>query len=103
MSQVGATCYSSDAAAVSAMASAEVGKVVPAGASVYVVNAVPASDASITYTLTPLDATAPITYTVAVTVQPCGLIDWADSLAVSWLVGGCWLLAAAVLTLRRAR
>lgn len=102
MSQVGSICYSSDAAAVSAMASAETGKVVANGSAVYVVSASPASDASITYTLTPTDGGSAVVKTVAVTVQPCQMLDWSDGLALGWLVGGVWLAAFAVLQLRKA-
>jgi len=102
VAQVGSTCYSSDAAAVAAIASAEVGKVVQAGATVYVVDASPASDASITYTLSPVDGSPSISNTVAVTLQPCSLLDWSDGLALGWGVGGAWLLTFAVLIMRKA-
>ena len=102
MSQVGSTCYSSDAAAVAAIASAEVGKVVPAGATVYVVDAAPASDASITYTLNPIGGGTPLVSTVAVVVQPCQMLDWSDGLALGWGVAGVWLATFAVLILRKA-
>lgn len=103
MAQVGSVCYSSDAAAVSAIASAEVGKVVPAGSVVYVVDAVPATDsASIAYTLSPVGGGTALTYTVGVTVQPCNLLDWSDGLALGWGVAGVWLSVFAVLLFRKA-
>jgi len=102
MSQVGSTCYSTDAGAVSAIASAEVGKVVAAGSAVYVVDAAPASDASITYTLNPIGGGAPIVSTVAVVVQPCQMLDWSDGLTLGWGVAGVWLAAFALLILRKA-
>lgn len=100
MSQVGSTCYSSDAAAVSSIASAESGKVVPAGATVYVIGAVPGSDRSITYTLSPIGGGTPLIHTATVDVQPCQLLDWSDGMALGWAVAGVWLLVAAVLHLR---
>ena len=102
MAQAGSTCYSSDAAAVAAIASAEVGKVVPAGSTVYVVDAAPASDASITYTLNPIGGGTPIVSTVSIVVQPCQLLDWSDGLQLGWAVVGVWLATFAVLNLRKA-
>jgi hypothetical protein len=101
--QVGSTCYASDGAALSAIASGEVGKVVPAGAVVYVVDAAPSGASSIAYTLTPADGSASgVSSTVALTLQPCNLLDWSDGLELGWGVGGVWILAAVVMGLRKA-
>ena len=102
MSQVGSTCYSSDAAAVAAIASGEVGKVVPSGSVVYVVDAAPASDSSITYTLNPVGGGTPITSTVPVVIQPCQMLDWSDGLTLGWGVAGVWLAVFALLIMRKA-
>jgi hypothetical protein len=100
--QVGSTCYGSATDAVAAIASAEVGKVVPAGSTVYVVDAAAASASSVAYTLTPIDGSAPVTATVAVTVPPCMLIDWPDASVIAWGIGGVWILAAVIMSLRKA-
>lgn len=106
MSQVAGTCYSSKAAALSAIASGEVGKVVSAGSVLYVVDAVPASGSSITYTFTPVVFTPPappgIARTVAVEIPDCSLLDWSDGIGLGWAVAGVWLAVAIVLHLREA-
>jgi hypothetical protein len=103
MAQVAGTCYSSTQHAVAAIASAEVGKVVPVGSSVYVVDALPGPDgSSITYTLTPVAGGAPIVKTASVHVPPCMLLDWSDGLALGWAVAAVWVAVAVVLHLREA-
>lgn len=102
MAQVAGTCYSSDQAAVAAIASAEVGKVVPAGSVVYVVDASPAVGKSITYTLTPIGGGTPLVTTAAVEIPPCQLLDWSDGIALGWAVAGVWIIVAVVLHLREA-
>jgi len=102
VSQVGAICYASDAAALAAMASAEAGKVVPAGSVVYVVDAVPSGGSSIAYTLTPVGGGTPITSTVSVVIPECSLLDWSDGLTVGWAIALVWIAAYAVLFLREA-
>jgi hypothetical protein len=102
MSQVGATCYGSLPAALEAIASGEVGKVVPAGSVVYVVDAAPSGASSIAYTLTPVGGGTAITATVPVVVPDCSLLDWSDGLVVGWGIAGVWLLAFAILQLRKA-
>lgn len=102
MSQLGATCYASDADALAAMASAEGGKVVPAGSVVYAVEAVPSGASSIAYTLNPIGGGTPVTSTVAVTIPPCTLLDWADGLTIAWGIAGAWIAAAVLLNLRKA-
>jgi len=102
MSQVGAICYADDAAALEAIASAEVGKVVPAGSVVYVVDAVPSGASSIAYTLTPVGGGTAITSTVPVGIPACTLLDWSDGLAVGWGIAGAWIAAAVLMSLRKA-
>ncbi len=100
--QVGASCYGSETAALSAIAAGESGKVVPAGSVVYVVDAVPLGSSSITYTLTPIDGSPAVSHVQAVTLSECGLLDWEDGLALGWGVAGAWLLTFAVLIMRKA-
>jgi len=100
--QVGATCYASDAAALAAIASAEVGKVVPAGSVVYVVDAAPSGASSIAYTLTPVGGGTAITSTVSVVLPECSLLDWSDGLLVGWGIAGVWIATYAVLAIRGA-
>lgn len=103
MPQVGATCYGSDSAALAAIASGEVGKVVPAGQVVYAVSAQPAASAvAIAYTLTPIAGGDAITSTVAVVLQPCQMLDWSDGLELGWGIGGVWILTAIALSIRKA-
>lgn len=102
MAQVGSTCYSSDSAAVSAIAAGETGRVVSAGSVVYVVDAVPASDSSITYTLNPIGGGTAIVTVQPVTVQPCQQLDWEDGLAIAWGIAGAWIAAAVVMNLKQA-
>jgi len=102
MSQVGSICYGSDAEALQAIASAQVGQVVPAGSVVYAVEAAPSGASSIAYTLTPLAGGTPVISTVAVSIPPCTLLDWSDGLAVGWGIAGAWILAAVVLHIRQA-
>jgi hypothetical protein len=35
-------------------------------------------------------------YAVAYVPPPCGLVDWQDALALSWLVVGVWIVAAII-------
>ena len=103
MAQVGSTCYSSDAAAVSAIAAREVGRLVgPWGGDMYVVDATPASDSSITYTLRSMGDGPSIVYVSPVTIQPCQQIDWQDGLAISWAIAGAWIAAAVIMNLKQA-
>ena len=103
MAQVGSTCYSSDAAAVSAIAAREVGHLVgPWGGDFYVIDAIPSSDSSITYTLNSVSGAPPIIYEAPVTIQPCQQIDWQDGLALSWAIAGAWIAAAVIMSLKQA-
>lgn len=102
MAQVAGTCYSSESAAVAAIASGEVGKVVSAGSIVYVVDAVPGSGKSITYTLKPIGGGTPLVTTASVEIPPCMLLDWSDGMALGWAVAGVWIVVAVVLHLREA-
>jgi len=103
MAQVAGTCYSSDDAALAVIASQEVGKVVSAGSSVYVVTAGAGAGRSITYTLTPIGGGTPITQVVPVDFPAgCNLLDWSDGTALGWAVALVWFAVAAVLHLRDA-
>jgi hypothetical protein len=102
MAQVAGTCYGSDSAAVAAIASGEVGKVVSAGSVVYVVDAAPGAGNSITYTLKPVGGGTPLVTTASVEIPPCMLLDWSDGLALGWAVAGVWISVALVLHLREA-
>lgn len=100
--QVGFRCYGSDLAATQAIAAVEVGKVVEAGSVVYVVDASVTSAGSITYTLSPVGGGTAVTSVHAVELQPCGLLEWEDALTMSWGIATAWILAFAVLQLRKA-
>jgi len=102
MAQVGSTCYDTDDAALAAIASAEVGKVVPAGSVVYVVDAAPAGASGIAYTLTPVGGGSAISVTSGVTLPACQLLSAADGLQLGWLVAAAWIIPAALLFIRRA-
>lgn len=99
--QVGSACYDTAPAAVSAIASAQVGTVVVHGGAAYVIDASSSTGASITYSLQPVAGGAPISYTAAVTPQPCGLMDWQDGLTLGWGVAAAWIATAVVLHLRK--
>lgn len=100
--QVGASCYGDALSAVQAVASSEVGRVVPAGSAVYVVDVLGVTEASITYELSPITGGTALTMTAPISVQPCGLLDWSDGLFLGWAVAGVWLATFAVLHLRAA-
>ena len=100
--QVGFSCYGSDLASTQAIAAGEVGKVVEAGSVVYVVDASVSSAGSITYTLSPVGGGTAVTSAHAVELQPCGLLEWEDSLAISWGIATAWIVTFAVLQLRKA-
>lgn len=103
MAQVSGVCYSSKDAALTALASANIGQVVTLGTSSYVVDAAPVLGASsITYTLTPIASGVPIVKVVPVTVPDCQMLDWGDGLLLGWAVAGCWFLVAAVMHMREA-
>jgi hypothetical protein len=101
MAQHGNTCYASTLDALAAIASQEAGKVVPAGAVTFIIDAAPLAPSSIVYTATPLDGGTPITSTVAVTVPPCALLDWPDALELGWGIGGVWIVVAGLKFLLR--
>jgi len=100
--QVGAACYESIEGAAAAVASAEIGRVVPAGSGVFVVDAVAGSGGSITYTLTdPASVVSPVVYVSSPSLPECGLLTAADGLALGWGVAAAWIGVFAVLALRR--
>lgn len=101
--QVGSACYPDAATASRAMAASESGKVLPAGSSVYVVDAQADSLGAITYTLTDLTGTVS-TALVSVstpTHAPCALLETPDALALAWGVVAAWIGAYALLSLRK--
>ena len=100
--QVGLVCYGTPQEAASAVASGESGKLLEAGSVVYVVDASVSSAGSITYTLSPVGGGTAVTSAHAVELQPCGLLEWEDSLAISWGIATAWIVTFAVLQLRKA-
>lgn len=100
--QVGSTCYGAATDAVSAIASSQVGAVVQHGGATYIVDATALTASSITYALRPVAGGSPITSTVSVTPQPCGLLQWSDGLAMGWGIAAAWIATAALMQLRRA-
>lgn len=99
--QSGPFCYSSEVAAASASASAEIGSIVQAGAVSYVVDVVGVTASSITYKLQDVNSSAFIVKESAYTPVPCGLLDTADGLIIGWGIAAVWLFTAGVLFLRR--
>jgi len=99
--QVGPTCYGDAVAAVSAIASAQVGSIVQHGGSAMVVDVSAVSETSITYQFRPIAGGEAVTLVQAVSLQPCGLLDWQDGLALGWGIALVWLAGAAVMALRK--
>lgn len=99
--QVGAVCYSSESAAASAIAAQSVGSVVTHSGAAFVVNVSDISASSISYQLVPFGGGATVGVSVPINLQPCGMLDWQDGLALGWAVAGVWIAVAAVLSLRR--
>ncbi len=100
--QVGSLCYGSDLAATQAIAAREVGKVVEAGSVVYVVDAEATAAGAITYTLNPVGGGTALVSAQSVELQPCGLLDWEDSLTIAWAIATAWIVTFAVLQMRKA-
>ena len=101
--QVGSLCYGTALDAVHAIAAGQVGTIVVRGSAVYVVDVSAVTDASITTVLNPVGGGAAITTVVSVTPQPCGLLEWQDTLALGWLVVAAWVAVYAVKFLAKAR
>lgn len=100
--QVGAACYEDAEAASHAVAALSSGTVVPAGASVYVVDAVGSPTGAVAFTLTDLTgAVSSSSYTQTPTYAPCGLLGAADGIAMGWGVIAVWIAAYALLVLRK--
>lgn len=99
--QVGSSCYGTAEAAVSAAVSANLGAVHSRGAELYVIDVASVTASSVTYSFTPVGGGSAITEVLPVTPQPCQMLDYADGLELGWMVGGVWVLVAAVLFLRR--
>lgn len=100
--QVGQQCYSDATAAASAIAAQQVGQLVQLGGMPHVVGA-SVDGAAITYTLSPVNGGAVVTYTQEADLQPCGLIEWQDASLMAWGVAVAWICTRAVLWLREAR
>ena len=88
--QVRDQCYSTELAAAHASVSGEVGKVLAAGSAVYAVDVSEVTASSATLVLQPLGGGTPITQTVAITSQPCELLDAADGTLVGGLILVAW-------------
>lgn len=99
--QVDGVCYSTAYASVQAMAAREVGKIIQLGSSGYAVDVSAITDASITFSLTPLTGGASIVKSVPVLPIECGLLDTSDALVISWAIASAWLATAALLYIRR--
>lgn len=93
MYQAGSACYSTPAAALSAVASSHVGAVIVDGGSARVIGVQSVTDSSITYTFTPVAGGAPVVSTVTLAPQPCGLLTASDGLALAWPIALVWLAA----------
>ncbi len=99
--QVGDACYSTQLAAVQAMAAGEIGKITPIGTASYVVDVTATTATSITYLLRNVSTTATVTKVATVTPQTCGLLDTADGLIISWGIAAAWLAAYGLMFLRK--
>lgn len=99
--QVDSNCYSTSLLAVHAMAAKEVGKVVNIGTKAYVVDVTGVTGSSITFRFNDVQTTAFITKVVAVSPEPCGLLDTSDALVIAWGIATAWLVTAGVLFIRR--
>lgn len=100
--QVGSVCYPDAATASQAVAASESGKVVPAGSVVYVTDVVADGVGVLTYTLTDLTGSvSPLVTVVTPTHAQCSLLETADALYISWGVVVAWILAYALLSLRK--
>ena len=101
--QVGSLCYGTALDAVQAIAAGQVGTILVKGSVVYVVDVSAVTDASITTVLNPVGGGTALTTVVPVTPQPCGLLEWQDTLALGWLVVAAWVAVYAVKFLAKAR
>jgi len=99
--QVDQTCYSSALDAVNAMAAREVGSVRQIGSKTYVTDVTATTATSITYVLRDVASTATVTKVATVSPRACGLLDTPDALILSWGIVTAWIIAAAVLHLKR--
>ena len=99
--QLGGACFETVGAAAKAGAAAAVGQVLPAGGSAYVVNAVGASDGSISYTLHELGTSSTVAHTFTPTYPECQLLQAGDAVEMGWGVIAAWVAMWALLVLRR--
>lgn len=102
MYQVGAACYHTAQAALSAIASAQVGNVVADGGTARVVGVDSVTETGIVYTLTTINGGSVSTLSVPLTLQPCGLYTAADAVSLGWLVALAWIAIYALLFITRA-
>lgn len=100
--QVGSACYDTVDLARSALAAAEVGKVVPAGGTAYVVDA-SATASGVRYSLSDaLTGAAAIVYETVPSIPECSMLGASDALVMGWGVAAAWLCAYALLAMRKA-
>ena len=99
--QVDQTCYSTALDAVNAMAAREVGSVRQIGSKTYVTDVTATTATSITYVLRDVASTATVTKVATVAPRTCGLIDTPDVLIMAWGIVTAWIVAAAILHIRR--
>ena len=93
---VGATCYPTALAANVAAGSAQSGAVVSAGSSVYVVELGTVTASSIQYRFVQVGGSQVVTKVATSNPPPCGLIEWGDTLELSWAVVAAWAAAYGV-------
>ena len=99
--QVGDACYSTQLAAVQAMAADQVGRITQVGTASYVVDVSATTATSITYLLRNVASSATVTKVATVTPQTCGLLDTSDGLVISWGIAAAWLAAYGLMFLRK--
>lgn len=100
MYQVGAACYSTPTAALQAIASGQTGAIVQHGGAGYIATAA-GSETGITYTFHPVAGGTPITQSVTLAPEPCGLLTAADGLQMGWLIVAAWVAAFSIMFLAR--
>lgn len=94
-------CYSTQLQAVQAAAGSQVGKVVELFSAPYVIDIGSTTSTTATYLYRGLGDEPPIEKVIALTPQPCGLLEWEDGLQISWLVVAVWLAAYSLKFLSR--
>ncbi len=101
MYQHGSTCYDTAQKANEAQASELVGSIAQVGSVPHAVNVSGVTDTTISYLLENL--TGPGTYakTVAVTAQPCNMLQVADAITLGWGVAAAWIGAFCIIFIAR--